>query len=111
VKTLRANLTSSEQKVVKDDESVLPFPLNDLQRAGLKNWALQISEAIKDAPGPRSEDSIDTIVPLEWQLYLVLLSCKNFLVGLSKSVPCASMDNEHIKDRKNSEDELRNKMK
>jgi hypothetical protein len=137
VKTLRANSRSSDEKskasvssggggFAAAASSALSSPLlavssfsaaassgareedvlDNLQRAGLGTWALQIREAIG-----RSEDSIDTIVPSEWQLHLVLLSCKHFVVGLSKSVPCASMDNEHIKDRKNSEDELRNKMK
>jgi hypothetical protein len=124
VKTLRANSRSSDEKskalvssggggIAAAALSALSSfwareekVLDNLQRAGLGTWARQIREALG-----RSEDSIDTIVPSEWQLHLVLLSCKHFLVRLSKSVSCASMDNKDIKDRKYFEDDLRNKMK
>jgi hypothetical protein len=104
VKALKAKWASSEEKDYVAE--IMPRVLTDLQSAGLRTWAQQILEAIH-----RSEDSIDTIVPSDWQLFFVLLSCKHFLVELSQSVPCASRDNKDIEDRKYFEDERRQKMK
>jgi len=83
---------SSGVRMEEGEETIMQMILQ-VQNAGLETWAQELRNVVV------GDKDVNAVLPSEWRLYLILLSCKSLLAKLRSTLPCAWMDDPRIKNR------------